>query len=140
MAAYYIGTYDIVDPNEFQKYPPVVLSLLPKYGGEVLASDTSALRGRGDCPHDERDHSLSVEGRCARAVQRPCLSGSEAHPAGVNEERQHGACGRIPPTLRSRVVEAANEARTAPLGGREARQRESSCRAPVATEWTAARR
>ena len=42
MAAYYIGTYDIVDPNEFQKYPPVVLSLLPKYGGEVLASDTSA--------------------------------------------------------------------------------------------------
>jgi uncharacterized protein (DUF1330 family) len=43
MAAYYIGTYDIVDPNEFQKYPPVVLSLLPKYGGEVLASDTAAL-------------------------------------------------------------------------------------------------
>jgi len=42
MAAYYIGTYDIVDPNEFQKYPPAVLSLLPKYGGEVLASDTSA--------------------------------------------------------------------------------------------------
>jgi uncharacterized protein (DUF1330 family) len=43
MPAYYIGTYDIVDPKEFQKYPPVVLSLLPKYGGEVLASDTSAL-------------------------------------------------------------------------------------------------
>ena len=42
MAAYYIGSYDIVDPNEFQKYPPVVLSLLPKYGGEVLASDTAA--------------------------------------------------------------------------------------------------
>jgi uncharacterized protein (DUF1330 family) len=42
MAAFYIGTYDIVDPNEFQKYPPVVLALLPKYGGVVLASDTSA--------------------------------------------------------------------------------------------------
>jgi uncharacterized protein (DUF1330 family) len=41
MSIYYIGTYDIVDANEFQKYPPVVLSLLPRYGGEVLASDTA---------------------------------------------------------------------------------------------------
>src|SRR5262245_48807535 len=40
MSVYYIGTYDIIDANEFQKYPPVVLSLLPRYGGEVLASDT----------------------------------------------------------------------------------------------------
>jgi uncharacterized protein (DUF1330 family) len=47
MAAYYIGTYDIVDPQEFQKYPPVVMSLLPKYGGEVLASDTAALLVEG---------------------------------------------------------------------------------------------
>jgi uncharacterized protein (DUF1330 family) len=42
MAVYYIGSYDIVDAGEFQKYPPVVLALLPKYGGTVLASDTSA--------------------------------------------------------------------------------------------------
>jgi uncharacterized protein (DUF1330 family) len=42
MAVFYIGTYDIVDPDEFQKYPPVVLALLPKYGGVVLASDTAA--------------------------------------------------------------------------------------------------
>src|SRR5262245_32881234 len=41
MRAYYIGTYDIVDPVEFQKYGPIVLSLLPKYGGVVLASDTA---------------------------------------------------------------------------------------------------
>ena len=32
MAVFYIGTYDIVDPVEFQKYPPVVMALLPKYG------------------------------------------------------------------------------------------------------------
>jgi uncharacterized protein (DUF1330 family)/catechol 2,3-dioxygenase-like lactoylglutathione lyase family enzyme len=38
---YYIGTYDIDDPQLFQEYPPRVLALLPKYGGEVLASDTS---------------------------------------------------------------------------------------------------
>jgi uncharacterized protein (DUF1330 family) len=47
MAVYYIGSYDIVDPAEFQKYPPVVMSLLPKYGGEVLASDTAALLVEG---------------------------------------------------------------------------------------------
>jgi uncharacterized protein (DUF1330 family) len=39
---YYIGTYDIVDPELFKQYPPRVLALLPKYGGQVLASDTSA--------------------------------------------------------------------------------------------------
>ena len=42
MSVFYIGSYDIVDPGEFQKYPPIVLSLLPKYGGVVLASDTAA--------------------------------------------------------------------------------------------------
>ncbi len=47
MAVFYIGTYDIVDPNEFQKYPPLVAALLPKYGGVVLASDTSAVLVEG---------------------------------------------------------------------------------------------
>jgi uncharacterized protein (DUF1330 family) len=47
MSVYYIGSYDIVDPDQFQKYPPVVLSLLPKYGGVVLASDTSAFLVEG---------------------------------------------------------------------------------------------
>ena len=42
MSVFYIGSYDIVDPNEFQKYPPIVMALLPKYGGVVLASDTEA--------------------------------------------------------------------------------------------------
>jgi uncharacterized protein (DUF1330 family) len=43
MATFYIGSYDIVDPHEFQQYPPLVLALLPKYGGEVLASDTAGV-------------------------------------------------------------------------------------------------
>jgi uncharacterized protein (DUF1330 family)/catechol 2,3-dioxygenase-like lactoylglutathione lyase family enzyme len=38
---YYIGAYDIDKPDLFQKYPAHVLALLPKYGGEALASDTS---------------------------------------------------------------------------------------------------
>jgi uncharacterized protein (DUF1330 family) len=42
MTVYYIGTYDIDDAETFRRYPPLVLALLPKYGGEVLASDTSA--------------------------------------------------------------------------------------------------
>lgn len=41
-AVYYIGAYDIVDPESFKEYPPRVVALLPKYGGRVLASDTSA--------------------------------------------------------------------------------------------------
>ena len=47
MTAYYIGTYDITDPHEFQKYPPLVLALLPKYGGVVLASDTEGVLVEG---------------------------------------------------------------------------------------------
>jgi len=47
MAAFYIGTYDIVDPNEFQKYAPLVLRLPPRYGGEVLASDTAGVLVEG---------------------------------------------------------------------------------------------
>jgi uncharacterized protein (DUF1330 family) len=47
MAVFYIGSYDIVDPDQFQKYPPIVMALLPKYGGEVLASDTEALLVEG---------------------------------------------------------------------------------------------
>jgi uncharacterized protein (DUF1330 family) len=47
MAVYYIGSYDIVDPNEFQKYPPLVMALLPKHGGEVLASDTAGFLVEG---------------------------------------------------------------------------------------------
>jgi uncharacterized protein (DUF1330 family) len=42
MAVFYIGTYDIVDPEQFKKYPPLVMALLPKYGGVILASDTQA--------------------------------------------------------------------------------------------------
>ena len=41
MSVYYIGSYDIHDPELFQSYPPTVLRLLPRYGGEVLASDTA---------------------------------------------------------------------------------------------------
>ena len=47
MAVFYIGTYDILNPAEFQKYPPLVMALLPKYGGVVLASDTNAFLVEG---------------------------------------------------------------------------------------------
>ena len=43
MAVYYIGSYDILNMDVFQNYPPKVLALLPKYKGEVLASDVEAL-------------------------------------------------------------------------------------------------
>ena len=47
MIVYYIGTYDIENMEEFQKYPPKVMALLPKYGGEVLASDVNAISLEG---------------------------------------------------------------------------------------------
>lgn len=47
MSVYYIGTYDITNPAEFAKYPPKVFALLPKYGGEVLASDVNGFLVEG---------------------------------------------------------------------------------------------
>jgi uncharacterized protein (DUF1330 family) len=38
---YYIGAYDIDNPELFKQYPALVMALLAKYGGEALASDTS---------------------------------------------------------------------------------------------------
>ena len=43
MSVYYVGSYDINNMEEFKNYPPKVLALLPKYKGEVLASDVEAL-------------------------------------------------------------------------------------------------
>ncbi len=41
-AVYYIGAYDIDNAEVFKHYPVLVAALLKKYGGVVLASDTSA--------------------------------------------------------------------------------------------------
>ncbi len=43
MPVYYIGSYDIVKMEEFSKYPPRVMEIVPKYGGEILASDIEAV-------------------------------------------------------------------------------------------------
>ena len=47
MPVYYIGAYDIDDPAAYAAYAPVVLALLPKYGGELLAADTAAYAVEG---------------------------------------------------------------------------------------------
>lgn len=47
MPVYYIGTYDIINMDEFSKYPPRVIAILPRYGGEVLASDIEAVSLEG---------------------------------------------------------------------------------------------
>lgn len=43
MAVYYINTYDIINMDEFQWYPPAVRPLLQKYGAEVIAMDTQPI-------------------------------------------------------------------------------------------------
>ncbi len=47
MAAYYINSYDIIDPEAFSAYGPRVFPLLLKYGAEVLASDVQAIAVEG---------------------------------------------------------------------------------------------
>ena len=47
MAVYYIGAYDIDDLDDYKQYPPIVARLLPRYGGQVLASDTAAYAVEG---------------------------------------------------------------------------------------------
>lgn len=47
MSVYNINSYDIHDMATFSKYGPLVVPLIHKYGGEVLASDTSALAVEG---------------------------------------------------------------------------------------------
>ena len=47
MAVYYIGAYDIDDLDDFKQYPAMVARLLPRYGGQVLASDTAAYAVEG---------------------------------------------------------------------------------------------
>ncbi|WP_053991566.1 DUF1330 domain-containing protein [Mangrovimonas sp. TPBH4] len=48
METYFIISYDIVDFETFQKYPPAVLEILQQYGGELLVSDTEALAIEGE--------------------------------------------------------------------------------------------
>ena len=43
MAVYYINTYDIINVEEFQNYPPQVRPLLQRYGAEVIAMDTQPI-------------------------------------------------------------------------------------------------
>jgi uncharacterized protein (DUF1330 family) len=43
MSVFLINSYDIINLEEFQKYPPKVSVLLKKYGAEVLASDTKGI-------------------------------------------------------------------------------------------------
>jgi uncharacterized protein (DUF1330 family) len=38
-----MNTYDIVDPDTFKNYAPIVRQLLGNYGAKVIASDTSAV-------------------------------------------------------------------------------------------------
>lgn len=48
MEVYFIISYDIVDFELFQNYPPIVGELVHKYGGEILVSDTEVLAIEGE--------------------------------------------------------------------------------------------
>ncbi len=48
MAAYIIGSYDIVDPKGYEGYVPGVLPLLEKHGAEILVAEFDAQALEGD--------------------------------------------------------------------------------------------
>ena len=104
MAVYYIGSYDIIDADEFQKYPPLVLALLPKYGGEVLASDTDAFVVEGCSRTMNAIIRFPSQRSRARLVSRPGVSRGQAHPPRLHAQHLHGAGQRVQPApeLRSR--------------------------------------
>jgi len=47
MPVYYMNSYDIINADEYEKYGPLAIPLIMKYGGEVLAADTDALAVEG---------------------------------------------------------------------------------------------
>jgi uncharacterized protein (DUF1330 family) len=51
MAVYYMNSYDIIDADEYQKYGPLAIPLIIKYGGEVLAADTDGIAIEGSAKH-----------------------------------------------------------------------------------------
>jgi uncharacterized protein (DUF1330 family) len=48
MPVYYMNSYDIINADEYQKYGPLAIPLIMKYGGEVLAADTDGVAVEGD--------------------------------------------------------------------------------------------
>ena len=42
-----MNSYDIINADEYEKYGPLAIPLIMKYGGEVLAADTDALAVEG---------------------------------------------------------------------------------------------
>ena len=47
MPVYYMNSYDIVNPDEYQKYGPLAIPLIIRYGGEVLAADVNGVAVEG---------------------------------------------------------------------------------------------
>ena len=89
-AVFYIGSYDIVDPSEFQKYPPIVMALLPKYGGVLLASDTSAFLVEGTARTMNAIIRFPSK-EAALGLYNDAVSGSKTNPAGVHKKCEHGS-------------------------------------------------
>ena len=48
MAAYFIVSYDITDPDAYAEYPPGVIPLLQKHGAEILVADYEARAVEGE--------------------------------------------------------------------------------------------
>ena len=43
MAVYYMNSYDIYNVDEYQKYGPLAVALINRFGGDVIAADTAGI-------------------------------------------------------------------------------------------------
>lgn len=48
MAVYYINSYDITDMEVYKNYGPPVVTLMQKYGAEVLVADVAGIAIEGN--------------------------------------------------------------------------------------------
>ena len=48
MAVYYMNSYDIYNVDEYQKYGPLAVALINRFGGDVIAADTAGIAIEGE--------------------------------------------------------------------------------------------
>ncbi|MBD8488499.1 DUF1330 domain-containing protein [Echinicola sp. CAU 1574] len=87
MEVYFIISYDIVDFETFQKYPPAVWEILQQYDGELLVSDMDAIAIEGE---KKMMHAIIKFPSYERAME--CFNGPEytaVRPFRINSSKDN---------------------------------------------------
>jgi uncharacterized protein (DUF1330 family) len=96
MSVYVTATYDILDPEGYQGYPPGVLPLLQKHGAQVLAADFGAQALEGQARGVNVLLRFPSE-QAARVVRRRGARAGQADPAALDGRRSDRAAAGVRP-------------------------------------------